>query len=119
MMKRTWKWMTVALASAALVLSLAGSASAQEDAPDCTGDDDCPSGMFCAIPPCAPPCDPDDESCDMSGADCPTEGYCADYGGGWDSECETDADCSDGYVCEAIGAMSVGCACPDGPDGEA
>ena len=114
----------------------------------CTSDADCGDGEYCAFGPTAgsspsgsgessgsaggmpePADDTEDEEDEEDGEeDTPmpgetvTEGTCMPLGGGWESECETDADCPTGMLCEEAGLMSSsvatpGCVCPEGePD---
>ena len=85
-------------------------------ASECVEDSDCEPGEYCLMAPCpAIACDPHDEDCDY---ECEPEGECADEGEWWGSQdCETDDDCSEGWVCETVGAVAcTDMACP--PDEE-
>ena len=83
----------------------------------CQSNGDCPDGQVCEMTDCpAIACDPDDPDCEP--VDCPEEGVCVDAGSnGWESTCETDADCPAGFACEVVGGMSEACAagadCPE------
>lgn len=90
----------------------------------CLTDADCPEGFYCLVLPCAcecPPC-PDGEECECPPCDCFEGGECVeidddpfdDVIGG---ECETDADCPDGFYCVGVGMPCV-CECPPCPEGE-
>ena len=88
----------------------------------CTSDEDCLDGQLCLMKPCPTTiCDPDDANCDPE--PCPEEGECVwqedDPWGGWESECEEDADCPAGFACveggwATIADAGTACVCPDG-----
>ena len=83
----------------------------------CESNIDCPEGQICEMSDCpAIDCDPDDPDCEQPA--CPQEGTCVDGGdNGWESSCETDADCPAGFECDVIGGVSEACAagadCPE------
>jgi hypothetical protein len=103
-----------------LVMFIAGvmctlSLGAHAWALECDSTADCPDGQLCEMADCpAIACDPDDADCVQP--DCPESGECTDEGsnGGWESTCETDADCPAGFACEVVGGMST--TCPAGED---
>ena len=105
------KRLVMLIAGAVCTLSLGAHAWALE----CDSTADCPDGQLCEMVDCpAIACDPDDPDCVQP--DCPESGECVDEGsnGGWESTCETDADCPDGFACEVVGGMSE--SCPAGED---
>ena len=93
-----------------VALGLTAMMSFTSYAATCESDADCAAGESCLPIPCpAIACDPDDPNCE----DIPCEAAfeCMGNGsGGWESSCETDADCPGGMACEVVGGMSTACA---------
>jgi Cys-rich repeat protein len=84
----------------------------------CTTDADCGDGQFCAIYPCAAPCDADDPACEP--IECDGGGECVDETPPTPT-CTADDDCGDGNVCltgTVESCATSGCACPDDGDGD-
>ena len=84
----------------------------------CWGDFDCPAGQICLpMPSTEPTCDPADPDCPSGGGGAappaPPQGICVDdVPPPPDYECQVDADCLDGLVCQW--ELCAGCACADG-----
>jgi len=82
--------------------------------PGCQSDADCPPGYTCLMECWTQPCDPATgecpDDCDPTTGECPSfcEGRCVPEA----LECQSDADCPDGYVCE----LSCWECDPDFPD---
>jgi Cys-rich repeat protein len=111
---------------------------------ECASDSDCPLDFVCqevdvpcdTAPPCACACEPcpeDDPACDpkCDECECPEPEPCSDETQQLcvfsPTECTADADCADGFVCEAIeecygsgssGCVCGGCVCPTCMEGE-
>jgi hypothetical protein len=103
-----WTRALSVLAAGAAVLLSSGWALAQT----CDADSDCLVGEVCLYPPCAVPCDPDDDTCDLSECTgiCSADRWMVD-------DCATDDDCDNGWVCQVIGGWACAdVACPDGSD---
>jgi hypothetical protein len=94
----------------------------QREAPEesrCESDRDCGEGEFCAVAPCVPPCDVDDEACEP--IECDGGGVCVPQEREPPAACTTDDDCSGGDVCITEtyeSCSSSDCACDGGGEGD-
>ena len=112
------KSMTMLMAAAMLCLASIALAVPPVPASPCLSDDDCADGEICEMSDCPNvDCDPDDPDCKP--VDCDEEGWCSPEGGGLKtpaSECDTDADCPNGFACDVVGSMGTTCVCAEGED---